>query len=355
MGRFQVALTCDFRDTDASVYAHYDLAPLKDDPNIAVKVLPQRDRVLAADIVGVDALLATPMSMAVTRESFPRDGRLALITRFGVGCDDVDLEAATACGVAVSAAFDGVRRPAAAATMALILALTTKLFDKHRLARLGEAGWGQRADYAGIGLIGKTLGVIGLGNIGAEVVRLATAFEMRFLAYDPYADPVLARSLGVTLVDLATLLSESDIVSVHCPLTPETKRLLDADRLARMKPTAFLVNMARGPIIDQQALAAALRLRRLAGAGLDVFEQEPPETDDAILQLDNVILSPHALSWTDECERLIGQANVAAVLDVMHGREPRGVVNGAVLQRPDWRDKTAAYAARFGSGTTKRA
>ncbi len=126
--------------------------------------------------------------MAIMRESFPRDGRLALITRFGVGCDDVDLDAATACGSPWQWLSDGVRRPAAAATMALILALTTKLFDKHRLARLGTAGWQRRGDYAGIGLIGKTLGIIGLGNIGAEVVRLATPFDMRFLAYDPYAD-----------------------------------------------------------------------------------------------------------------------------------------------------------------------
>ncbi len=105
----------------------------------------------------------------------------------------------------------------------------------------------------------------------------------------------------MTLVDLATLLRQSDIVSVHCPLTPETKGLLDAERLAAMKPTAFLVNMARGPIIDQQALVAALRSRRLAGAGLDVFEQEPPGKDEELLCLDNVVLSPHALSWTDEC------------------------------------------------------
>jgi phosphoglycerate dehydrogenase-like enzyme len=234
--------------------------------------------------------------------------------------------------------------------MALILALTTKLIEKHRLTRMGPAGWERRADFAGVGLIGKTLGVIGLGNIGAEVVRLATAFDMRFLAYDPYGDPSLAQTLKVTLVDLATLLRESDIVSVHCPLTPETNRLLDAERLGQMKPTAFLVNMARGAVVDQRALAAALQARRIAGAGLDVFEREPPDKNEALLHLDNVVLSPHALSWTDECESLIAQANVAAVFAVMHGQVPRGVVNRAVLGQKAWRDKLAAYGTLFGNG-----
>ena len=269
MSKFRLALTCDFGDVDASTYAHYDLSLLKRNPNVALTVLPLGDQVLARDLAGIDALVSTPGAMAIGRESFPGDDRLALITRFGVGCDDVDLEAATTCGVAVAAAFDGVRRPAAVATMALILALTTKLLDKHRLTRMGPPGWQQRADYAGVGLMGKTLGIIGLGNIGAEVMRLATAFDMRFLAHDPYADPSLAHRLKVTLVDLATLLCESDIVSVHCPLTPETNRLLDAERLAKMKPTAFLVNMARGAVVDQQALATALRAppHRRGGAG----------------------------------------------------------------------------------------
>jgi phosphoglycerate dehydrogenase-like enzyme len=178
---------------------------------------------------------------------------------------------------------------------------------------------------------------------------------MRFLAYDPYGDPSLAQTLKVTLVDLATLLRESDIVSVHCPLTPETNRLLDAERLGQMKPTAFLVNMARGAVVDQRALAAALQVQRIAGAGLDVFDREPPDKNETLLHLDNVVLSPHALSWTDECESLIGQANVAAVLAVMHGHVPRGVVNRAVLGQQAWRDKLAAYGALFGNrGMTGR-
>jgi len=350
MSKFHLALTYDFGDVDASTYAHYDLTPLKHNPNVVLTVLSPGDQVLARELAGIDALVSTPGSMAIVRESFPDNGRLALITRFGVGCDDVDLEAATTCGVAVAAAFDGVRRPAAVATMALILALTTKLLDKHRLARVGPAGWQRRADFAGVGLMGKTLGIIGLGNIGTEVVRLATGFDMRFLAYDPYADPRAAHGLKVTLVDLVTLLRESDIVSVHCPLTLETNRLLDAERIAEMKPTAFLVNMARGAVVEQQALAAALRARRIAGAGLDVFEREPPDEDEVLLHLDNVVLSPHALSWTDECEHLIGQANTAAVLAVMHGHEPRGVVNRAVLAQQAWRDKLATYRALFGTG-----
>lgn len=350
MDRFQVALTCDFGDTDAGAYRHYDLSALKRDPHVALKLLPARERVLAADIADADALVSTPMSMAIAGDCLSADGRLSLIVRNGVGYDDVDLEAATRSGVAVAIASDGVRRPAAVATLALILALTTRLLDKHRLTLKGQAGWDERAAHAGVGLIGKTLGLIGVGNIGAEVVRLAAPFDMRFLAYDPYLDAALARSLEVQAVDLDTLLSRSDIVSIHCPLTAETRGLLGPARLALMKPTAFLVNMARGPIVDQRALAEALGAGRLAGAGLDVFEREPPDPDDPILRLDNIVLSPHALCWTDECEALIGQANVRAVLDVMHGREPRGVVNKAVLGTPAWRHKLSRHRAHFGEG-----
>lgn len=348
MQKFHLALTCDFQTPEGgSAYPNYDLSPLEQNPNVVLSVLPAGDRVLAEDVEDVDALISTPMSMAMTRASFPRRGRLALVARYGVGYDDVDVEAATENGVCVAVAADGVRRPMAVATLTLMLALTTRLLDKDRLARLVPDGWTERDAYEGVGLMEKTLGVIGLGNIGAEVVRLAAPLDMRFLAHDPYVDPALARSLGVELVDLTKLLADSDVVTIHCPLNAETRGLIDAERLATMKPTAFLINMARGPIVDQRALVEVLRARRIAGAGLDVLATEPPAADDPILTLDNVVLSPHALGATDECAALIAKANVAAVLDVMHGREPKGVVNAAVLEQEAWRAKLAAYRERF--------
>lgn len=350
MHTFRIVLTSDFFDRDGSlVYPGYNLSPLEDDPNVEIDVLPEGVRVHAEQIDDIDVLISSPMSIAITAESFPASGRLALIARNGAGYDDVDVDAATENGVAIAVAKESVRRSVAVATLALMFALTTRLVDKHKLAVMGPEGWARRDGYGGVGLTGKKLGIIGMGNIGAEVFRLAAPLDMKFMACDPYADVALAQSLGVRLVDLDTLLREADIVTIHCPLTDETRGLIDAQRLALMKPTAYLINTARGPVLDQQALVEALRSRRIAGAGLDVFVKEPTDADDPILKLDNVVLSPHALNWTDECCALIGEENVRAVLDVMHGREPHGILNRAVFENESWRRKLAAYRDRFGA------
>jgi phosphoglycerate dehydrogenase-like enzyme len=172
---------------------------------------------------------------------------------------------------------------------------------------------------------------------------------MRFICCDPYVDPKVPAGLGVELVSLEDVFRQADIVSVNCPLSPETRHLVNADLLALMKPTAYLINTARGPIVDQAALTRVLKERRIAGAALDVLEQEPPNPADEILSLDNVILSPHALCWTDQCFAGNGAADVKAVLDVQHGRTPRLVVNRDVLETARWRERMTDYAARFGS------
>jgi D-3-phosphoglycerate dehydrogenase len=220
---------------------------------------------------------------------------------------------------------------------------------KDRLTREAAAGFAKRSDHMGMGLVGRTLGSIGIGNIGAELFRLAKPLGMNFIAHDPYADRAVAAELGIELVSLEDVFRRSDIVSVNCPLTAETKHLVNTHRIALMKPTAYLINTARGPIVDQRALTRALQARRIAGAGLDVLELEPPEPDDPILTLDNVILAPHALCWTDQCFAGNGAADVQAVLEVQHGREPRGVVNRAVLESERWRRRLADYRARFGN------
>jgi len=171
---------------------------------------------------------------------------------------------------------------------------------------------------------------------------------MKFIAHDPFADKKVAAELGIELVSLEDVFRRADIVSVSCPLSAETHHLVNAERLALMKPTAFFINTARGPIVDQKALTQVLKQRRIAGAGLDVLEQEPPDPDDPILKLDNVILAPHALCWTDQCFAGNGAADVKAVLEVQHGREPRGIVNRDVVKHPDWQRRLADFARRFG-------
>jgi phosphoglycerate dehydrogenase-like enzyme len=198
----------------------------------------------------------------------------------------------------------------------------------------------------GLGLVGRTLGSVGIGNIGAEMFRLAAPLGMKFIAHDPFADLSLATELGVDLVDLDKVFAQSDVISINCPLTPDTHHLVNASRLSQMKPTAYLINTARGPIVDQVALTQALRNGSIAGAGLDVFEVEPPAADDPILTLDNVILTPHALCWTDQCFGGIGAADIASILDVSLGQLPVGLLNQEVSKRTKFSKKLADFSAQ---------
>jgi phosphoglycerate dehydrogenase-like enzyme len=341
MNKFRVAIDGDFVKPDGSpAYPMFDLSPLHAHPGVEVVHVPLGKVASAEALAGFDALILLGNRFAP--ESVPADGRLAIVARFGVGYDTVDVPACTSAGVALTITPDGVRHPVAVAILTLLFALTGKLFVKDRLTRQGPAGYAQRSNHMGVGLIGRTLASVGIGNIGAELFRLAAPFGMRFIAHDPFANKDLARELGITLVDLETVFREGDFVSVSCPLTPETHHLVNAERLALMKPTAFLINTARGPIVDQVALTRVLQEGGIAGAGLDVQEQEPPDADDPLLKLDNVILAPHALCWTDQCFAGIGASAVRSVLDVAEGHVPRGLVNHPVLSHARWQGKTAA-------------
>ena len=349
MSKFRVALSADFRKGDGSPsFPEFDLSPLQDHPDIDMFHLEPEPEISASQLTDVDALiLLTPR---VGAASLTPNGRLAMVARFGVGYDNVDLAACSDHDVAVVITPDGVRRPVAVSILTFIFALSGKLFVKDALARRGPAGWAEKTVHNGIGLVGLTLGSVGVGNIGAEMFRLARPLGMRFIAHDPYADPALAAELGVTPTDLDSVFRESDFVCVNCPLSEETHHLVNRERLALMKPTAFLVNTARGPIVDQAALTDALRERRIAGAGIDVFEREPPDADDPLLTLDNVIVTPHALCWTDQLFSGSGAADVRAVLAVMAGNAPKGIVNRDVIDRPGWAARLAHYARNFAAG-----
>ncbi len=258
--------------------------------------------------------------------------RLKLIARHGVGFDAVDVAAMTAQGVLVTNTPDAVRRPVATAAITYVLALAQKLMIKDRLTRAGR--WNERTDHMGMGLTGRTLGVIGAGSIGRETLRLARVFDLRLVAADPFADAAELAALGAELVPLDTLLATADFVCVACLLTPETHHLIDARALALMRPSAYLVNVARGPIVDEAALHDALAAGRIAGAGLDVFEHEPIGADHPLLRLPNVIVTPHAICWTDECFAAIARSGLGSVADVAQGRRPRNLVNPEVLDHP---------------------
>ncbi len=346
MSAFRVALSGDFRKPDGSpTFPDFDLTPLREAANVEMAFLENASPLNAGQLEDFDALILLGHRFEAT--SVPKGGRLAVVARFGVGYDTVDVPACTAGDIALVITPDGVRRPVAVSIITFMLALTGKLMVKDRLARMGAPGFAARGAHMGVGLVGKTLGSLGIGNIGAEMFRLAKPFDMRFIAHDPFANKTVAAELGIELVSLEDLFARSDILSVNCPLTADTHHIVNAARLALMKPTAYVINTARGPIVDQPALTKALQEGRIAGAGLDVFEQEPTDPDDPLLTLDNVITAPHALCWTDQCFAGNGAADVKAVLDVMKGRLPRSIVNTQVTEQPDFRAKLARFAARF--------
>lgn len=326
---FRVGVTRDFvNDSGEPGMGDIGLDMLTQAPGTAWEFLAEDTRELRPDqIRGYDALLA--LLPRITARTLEGADRLAIIARWGVGYDSVDVEACTKGGILVTITPDGVRRPVAVAAITFLLALSHKLLAKDHLTRAGR--WADKLDYMGMGLTGRTLGVIGLGNIGREVFTLAAPFGMRHVAYDPYVRPEQAAAIGVELMVLEALLRAADYVCITCALTSETHHLINANRLALMKPMAYLINVARGPIVDQYALTEALRERRIQGAATDVYEGEPVDPTDPLLALDNVIVTPHAICWTDEFALGCGRSACESILDVAAGRVPKYIVDRAVL------------------------
>lgn len=223
------------------------------------------------------------------------------IMRSGSGLDDLPVAAAEAIGIKVINTPEAIAECVAEHTVALMMALARQIPQHDRQVRQGF--WHSNADWARWHVSGQTVGLIGFGLIARHVVAMLKGFNMRFLAFDPYADEAAMRNSGVEPLELQPLLSRADFVSIHCPLTPETRCLIDKQNLAHMKPEAFLINTARGAIVDATALHEALCKGRLAGAGLDVLETEPPAPDHPLLGLENVIVSPHVAAFSDRFEQ----------------------------------------------------
>lgn len=249
-----------------------------------------------------DALLVRS-AVKVKTETLAKAPKLRVVGRAGVGVDNVDLNAATAAGVLVMNTPGGNAVSVAEHTLALMLSLARAIPDASASTRSGK--W-EKKKFLGNELRGKTLGVVGLGNIGQEVVRRARGFEMRIIAADPYVNPQTAQDLGVTLVDVETIFAEADYLSLHVALTPETKEMVNAESIAKMKDGVRIVNCARGELIDQAALRAALASGKVAGAGLDVFSTEPPPAEDPILSAPNLLATPHIAGSTEEAQEIVG-------------------------------------------------
>jgi D-3-phosphoglycerate dehydrogenase len=278
-------------------------------------LLPDYDALVVRSQVQVDADLIAAGS------------RLVVIGRAGVGVDNVDLEAATRAGITVVNAPTGNTIAAAEHTLALLYGVARKTAAADASVRRGE--W-KRAEFTGLELRGRTLGIVGLGKIGQAIADRARAMEMIVLGVDPYVTAEQAAHHGVELVDLDTMLARADIVTVHVPLTRATKGLIGRAAIARLKPGAIVLNVARGGIVDEAAVAEALTSGHLAGAGIDVFDEEPP-TDSPLLSARNTLLTPHLGASTAEAQILVAEEVAAQVLDVLEGRSARYAVNAPLL------------------------
>ncbi len=277
------------------------------------EVLPGHVAVIAA----MDAYTADVLSSA---------SDLRIISRWGVGIDNIDIDAATANNIVVCNTPGMVTSSVADMTFALMLSLARDLTGATHRGRSAE--WVQvlAADF-----FGATLGLIGFGSIGQAVAYRARGFDMKVLAYDPYPNPEKAAELGVTLTDLATVIREADFLSLHCNLTDENYHMIGADELAAMKPSTFLINTARGKLVDSQALLDALQSGEIAGAALDALEEEPPSADDPILSAPNCLITPHNSFYNPTSVRLVNTQVVQNILDVLAGRKTQFVLNPEVL------------------------
>ncbi|NLS77230.1 MAG: hydroxyacid dehydrogenase [Chloroflexi bacterium] len=281
---------------------------------------------------GVHGLI-TSSALPVTEELMASAPLLEAVGRPGVGVDNVDLAGATNQGVLVVYTPDAPTESTAEHAVALMLALAKQVRPGDITIR--AAGFKHRREYVGVELLGKTLGVVGLGRIGRRVAEICgKGLGMRVLAFDPYLTAAQAQALGVEpRAELESVVREADFLTVHTPLTEGTRGLIGARELALMKPTAYLINVARGPIVDEGALLETLRARRIAGAGLDVFDVEPIPFPHPLLELDNVVLTPHLASFTEDGNRKMGVGVAEQMLKALAGERPDFLANPPVWAR----------------------
>ncbi len=295
---------------------------------------PSDRAALLAALDAAEGLLCSAL-LPIDAEALAAAPRLRVIANFGVGFDNVDLAEATARGVAVCNTPDVLSDAVADLTMALILALSRRLVDNALFVREGRWGGAGPGVPLGVDLRDKAIGVVGLGRIGRAVAKRARAFGMRVLYHDVFRQPPEGAAF-CSYRDLDTLLRESDFVTLHVNLTLGTRHLIGARELSLMKPSAYLVNTARGPIVDQAALCDALQRGAIAGAALDVLEREPPAGDDPILSAPNVLILPHVGSATRETRAAMMDLAVRNLLAVVRGEPPLACVNPEALDRRSW-------------------
>lgn len=276
-----------------------------------------------------DAYVILVVYAKITEKIINSAIKLRGIVRYGIGVDNIDLKAASKRKIPVANVPDYCIGTVADHAFTLLLALNRKILLANNVVRSGKWGvWtSPLPKLMGVDLEGKVLGLIGIGKIGSAVAARAKGFDMKVIAYDPYIPKEAAEKLGIELVDLETLLKNADFVSIHSPLTDETRGMIGEEELKLMKKTAYIINTARGPIIQEEALYKALKNGWIAGAGLDVYEKEPPDKNNPLFKLDNVVLTPHIAYYTQEAIWRLEMTAVEEAIRILQGQLPKNLVN----------------------------
>lgn len=340
---FRIAVTADFYDdAGAPRYADFGLDTFDGHSHVAVSTFSEhREEIAPEQLADCHAVLV--LSPRVTAASLAGCDDLLAVCRFGVGYDTVDVRACSDRDVLVTITPGAVDWSVAEATIGWMLALSHQMQAKDRLVRTGQ--WHERSKFMGCELRDRTLGVIGLGGIGRTLVSMLQSFGMQQpIAFDPFVPDSILEELGVHGVTLDELLARADFVSIHCPLNEQTRGLIGAEEIAKMKPGAYLLNTARGGIVDERALYDALQSKRIAGAAIDCFENEPLEDPHPFGELENVILAPHSIAWSEELFRDIGRIACQGMLDLSQGKRPRGVLNSELFERGSFQAKWSRIA-----------
>ena len=318
--QFTVGITSDLLTRDGNpCFGEQPLKALYQEKKILVEWMDPNIKILSEkETSKYDAILLN--SPKLTKDSInPKINKLKIVSRFGVGYDSVDLDILKDNKIILTNTPNAIKRPVAVATLTMILSLSGKLIIKDNLLREGH--WNERTNHMGIGLMNKTLGIIGFGGIGREFVKISKDLFKNVICYDPFVAKEVMKNLNVEKVDFNEIAISSDFLVILCDLNEKTRGMIDSNFLNKMKSSSYLINLSRGPVVNENDLIASLRQNKIAGAGLDVMTNEPIEENNELINLKNTILTPHSLCWTDECFNSIATEAISSILDYYHSRK----------------------------------
>jgi len=344
--KVRIGITRDLFDKDGVFFTPGPGLKLLDEmPNVEWKMFPTLEPAITAEQVK-DFDIVVSLRPKWTKQGLADSDHFIAVLRSGVGYDDVNVPEMTELGIMVCNTPISVRRPIATAIICYILMLSLNMMGKIKVTR--ENRWADRAGLMGVGLVGKILGSVGVGGIGHEMFKLAGQLDMKHIAYDPYLTQDKVDDIGVKLVDLDTVLKESDFLSLSFPLSDETFHFIGEKELRKMKKSAYLINTSRGPCVDELALIKALQEEWIKGAAIDVFEKEPTYPDNPLLKMDNVITTGHCIGWTDQVWSSKWDENIEQISHIIRGGMPNALVNKEVWDSPKCRARIERFLKEAG-------